>query len=53
MGNENDGVVIEDAPENEIGPDNVISSNGRDGVLISGEEAIENLVAAVAIEANG
>jgi len=44
LGNQQDGVVISGAPDNTIGPDNVISGNVRDGVRIEGGPATGNVV---------
>ncbi len=48
-GNQDDGVWIDDAPNNQIGGGsssvgNVISSNGRDGVDITGADALGNRI---------
>jgi len=43
LGNQ-DGVVISDAPNNTIGPGNLISGNERDGVRIEGGSATYNVI---------
>lgn len=51
LGNGSGGVFVQDAPENTIGglqalnQGNIISGNGESGVIISGTQASENLVA--------
>lgn len=39
-----DGVVVSSAPDNTVGPGNLISGNERDGVRIEGGQATDNVV---------
>jgi hypothetical protein len=50
--NNDDGVVISNAVNNTIGPDNVISGNYRDGVRIEGGGAFGNVVKGNSIGTN-
>ena len=44
LGNQEDGVVVTGAPDNTIGPGNLISGHTRDGVRIEGGQATGNVV---------
>ena len=44
LGSQQDGVVISSAPDNTIGPGNLISGHNRDGVRIEGGQATGNVV---------